>query len=233
MLSTKYRYAVVIPARGGSKRLPGKNIRDFCGEPLIAFSIRKALENFSSNVFVTTDDDSIAEVSLKYGASVIRRPDALSSDSANTASVIIHAVGEIKKKGMTSDAVITLQPTNPLRAGNLIKDAIEAFELNYTWIDSLVTVSKNFHKLGKIEDTKFQPITYAAGQRSQDLESLYYENGLLYITKIKPLIKLKSIMGRNTYPFITEGLYSRVDIDTLEDFEIAKLIYMKYNGDNL
>jgi CMP-N-acetylneuraminic acid synthetase len=216
----------LIPARGGSKRLPGKNIRDFCGKPLIYYSIKAAQScDKIQEVYVSTDDAGIAEISKNLGAKVILRPENISGDTATTTSVIEHAISKIDA-GIS--AVITLQPTNPVREIMLLAQCIETFIGKSTEIDSLITVSQNKHKLGKIHENYFEPCSYHLEERSQDLEKLYYENGLVYISKISTLIDQQSIFGKRIYPYIVEGIFGDVDIDTLADFELAGLIFEKY-----
>ena len=122
------------------------------------------------------------------------------------------------------DNVILLQPTNPLREEKLLKDAFELYQKqNY---DSLFTVSRNHQKLGKIKDTKFISFNYEIGQRSQDLEPLFFENGLLYITKAS-LILQGIIISENAYPYEVNSIFANVDIDTQEDLEYAEYLFNK------
>ena len=115
------------------------------------------------------------------------------------------------------DNVVLLQATNPLRPENLLKEAFEIYNNNF---DSLFTVTRNHQKLGKIGDQKFIPFNYEIGQRSQDLEPLYFENGLLYISK-SSLILQNKILGEKAYPLIVNHPFANADIDTKEDFEYA------------
>lgn len=213
---------IIIPARGGSKRLPGKNIKELNSLPLIVYSINYALENLCTDVYVTTDDECIKKVAIKYGAYVIDRPKELATDTTTTVEALKHAVKSIDKQ---YDNVILLQPTNPLRPKDLLKKALLKFEEgNY---DSLMTVTQNHHKLGKLDQGNFIPYNYTLGQRSQDLEPLYYENGLLYITK-PDLILEDKILGNCNYSYILEHIYSTVDIDDMNDFNYAEIIAKNY-----
>src|SRR5687768_13013015 len=133
------KIVAIIPARGGSKRLPGKNIKQLCGNPLIYYSITVAkLSQYVDRVIVSTDDNLIANISLNLGAEVIRRPETLSTDTAKTASALKHVLSELTKENYIPDCVITLQTTNPLRPLKILEDSIEKFysELD---IDSLLT----------------------------------------------------------------------------------------------
>ena len=211
---------IIIPARGGSKRLPGKHIFPLGGLPLIEHSINYAQANreIISQIIVSTDDLTIKEIAHKKGVEVVERPQYLSSDTATTVSALKHVLESLNCE---AENVILLQPTNPLRPTKLLGEAYKKFQSgNY---DSLMAVTRDSHKFGKIENGKFVPFNYTFGQRSQDLEPLYYENGLLYIAKSK-LILQEKLLGENNYPFITDHPYSTVDIDVREDFEYAEFL---------
>ena len=215
----------IIPARGGSKRLPNKNCLLLDGIPLIAHSIMYALNNKSiiDAVFVSTDDEKIKEIALKYGAQVIERPTELSGDLEPTVSALKHCLESINDASIEN--VILLQPTNPLRPENLLQEAYQVYIENC--YDSLFTVTRNNQKFGKIENNKFVPFNYEIGQRSQDLEPIYFENGLLYISKAK-IIFQDRIITNNAFPYEMNHVFSNVDIDTQEDFEYAE--YLCHNS---
>lgn len=210
---------VIIPARGGSKRLPGKNIYPLNGIPLLAYSILYAQKELpDSKVYVSTDSEEIAVVARQYGAGVVYRPEALSGDYCPTAPVIEQAAREVDSLGVPFDSVITLQPTNPLRPSGMMKEACRI--LSSGKYDSLMTVTPSFRKLGKITDHTFTPWNYTLGQRSQDMEPLYYENGLLYITSSE-LILRGCLLGDTMYPLVVDHIYGTLDIDTLADYELV------------
>lgn len=221
------KYIAIIPARGGSKRFPRKNIHALCGKPLIAYSIEyaKACEQVD-DVYVSTDSKEIADVSEQYGAQVMERPDELAGDFVPTVDVLKDVVVRLEKRGVDFDAVVLLQPTNPLRPKELIHEAIQKMEEGKN--DSLCTVNRSDKKLGKIIDEKFVPWNYTFGQRSQDLEPLYYENGLLYIIR-KELLLQGRILGDSMYPMVVEHVFGTVDIDTREDLDYAEFIMQHYH----
>lgn len=221
---SKLKNIAIIPARGGSKRFPKKNIALFNNVPLIVHSINyaKVNSNVIDEIIVSTDDDEIKHIALQNGVKVIDRPKFLSGDLEPTVTALKHAL-EIQKKEY--DNVILLQATNPLRPKSLLADAFNKYEKgNY---DSLMTVTRNYDKLGKINNNQFIPFNYKSGQRSQDLEPLYYENGLLYISKAALIFKEK-IIGEKCLPFIVEHPFSKVDIDTKEDFVFAQFMLENY-----
>ena len=214
---------VVIPARGGSKRIPEKNIQLFGGLPLLVHSIQYAVANSAlvDAIYVSTDDPSIKATALAYGAKVIDRPEHLSGDFEPTITAVQHVLENI---GFEVENVILLQPTNPLRPPNLLKDCFEEFQNKK--VDSLFTVTRNHQKFGKITSGTFVPFNYEIGQRSQDLEPLYFENGLLYITKAKSILENK-IITENAFPYLVNHIFAHVDIDTIEEVEYAEYLYQK------
>jgi N-acylneuraminate cytidylyltransferase len=211
----KVKTIAIIPARSGSKRLPHKN-RLLLGEyPLVVHSIRYAQlhRTIIDSVYVSADDAAIKEIALAHGVYVIDRPYDVSGDHEPTVSALQQVLQSLDA---TIENVVLLQPTNPLRPEHLLTECFEKFI--ETRADSLFTVTQNRHKLGKIIDNMFHPFNYEIGQRSQDLESLYFENGLLYISRAD-MIRKGMIVSPNAFPHIVEHPYANVDIDTQEDFD--------------
>ncbi|MEO7975755.1 acylneuraminate cytidylyltransferase family protein [Flavobacterium sp.] len=214
---------VIIPARGGSKRLPNKNILPLGEIPLIAHSILYSQQNFEiiTDIYVSTDDEEIKKIAIQFGAKVIERPASISGDFEPTVSALKHVLESI---GDDIENVILLQPTNPLRPQDLLKEAFRKYQNgNY---NSLFTVSRNHQKLGKITENNYIPFNYTIGQRSQDLEPLFFENGLLYITKAA-LILNDLIISENAFPFEVNHIFATVDIDTQEDLDYAAYLFQK------
>ncbi len=209
----------VIPARGGSKRLPHKNILPLNGIPLIAHSILYAQKHaFIDEVIVSTDSLQIAEISKQFNAKVIQRPKEISGDFEPTITALQHVVQQLDQK---PENIILLQPTNPLRPENLLEEAFSVFQENQ--LNALFSVSPHIHKIGKIQNNKFLPFNYKYGQRSQDLEPFFYENGLLYITKSDEIIK-GNIITEDAYPFQVHHVFGNVDIDSQTDFDYATFL---------
>ena len=212
----------IIPARGGSKRLPNKNLLLLGGIPLIAHSILYAQSHpdLIDEIIVSTDDAKIKAVAVEYGATVVDRPAALSGDFEPTVSAIKHAI-----EGRESiKTVVLLQPTNPLRPERLLSECFREYENQRC--NSLFTVTRSHQKLGKIAQNRFVPFNYKAGQRSQDLEPLYFENGLLYISSPK-IINENQIMSEDGVPFAVNHIFAGVDIDTQDDFDYASYLFQK------
>jgi CMP-N-acetylneuraminic acid synthetase len=214
----------IIPARGGSKRIPDKNIQIFGTLPLIVHSILYAQQNGSiiDEIYVSTDNAEIKKIALQFGAKVIDRPAAISGDLEPTVSALKHVLESIDSNDVEN--VILLQATNPLRPENLLAETFEAYQKEN--VDSLFTVTRNHQKFGKITNKKFTPFNYTIGQRSQDLEPLFFENGLLYITKAS-LILNDIIISENAFPFEVNHIFAQVDIDTPEDLDYAEYLFQK------
>ena len=213
----------IIPARGGSKRLPQKNVRLFDNIPLLAHSILYAKQNSQiiDEIYVSTNDEEIKQIALRYGVKVIDRPEFLWGDLEPTVSALKHVLQSIEED---VENVILLQTTNPLRPENLLKEAFDLYQKGNS--NSLFTVSRSHQKFGKIKENKFIPFNYEIGQRSQDLEPLFFENGLLYIAKTK-LILNDIIISEDAFPFEVNHIFANVDIDTQEEFEYAEYLYKK------
>lgn len=217
------RSIAVIPARKGSKRLANKNILDLNGLPLVLHSIRyaKANRDLLDRILVSTDDPRVKRIALEEGIEVMDRPRYLCGDNASSVSVLKHVLETIEEE---VDNTILLQPTNPLRPKNLLKEAFQKFKTGK--FDSLMTVTRSYQKFGKIEGNHFIPFNYEIGQRSQDLQPLYFENGLLYITKAS-LILDEKILGQSNFPFVVDHPFAEVDIDFKEDIEYAEFLLEK------
>lgn len=214
----------IIPARGGSKRLPRKNLISLGEIPLIVHTINyaKANKNLIDRIVVSTDDEDIKIVAENAGVEVMTRPAELSSDTSTTVSVLKHVLYTDPVK---YDNVILLQPTNPLRPFRLLAEAYSKFiSGNY---DSLMTVTETRQKLGKIINNRFHPFNYKMGQRSQDLKPLYFENGLLYISKVDLVLK-GYLLGDRNLPYIVDHPFAKIDIDLKEDLDYAHYVFNKF-----
>ncbi|WP_414527898.1 cytidylyltransferase domain-containing protein [Nodularia chucula] len=217
----------IIPARGGSKGIPGKNIRPLLDKPLIAYSIIDSQEaQLVNRVYVTTDDAEIASVSRSYGAEVIQRPIELATDTASSESALIHALTEIEKTGISPELVVFLQCTSPLRTGSDIDRAIE--QLRSENADSLLSVSPThrflWHQVNGV--TESINYDYRQRQRRQDMNPQYMENGSVYIFKPWVLKELHNRLGGKISMFVMNEEQSH-EIDSLEDFEYVEFLLNK------
>ncbi|MAZ28821.1 MAG: acylneuraminate cytidylyltransferase [Cytophagaceae bacterium] len=220
----KFDILIIIPARANSQRLPGKNMKLLGGIPLIAHSINYAQECGFENIVVTSNDIDVLAYAKNNQIKAIERPDVLAGNEEPVITALQHAIDQIKQE---FKAIVLLQPTNPLRPKNLLAEAIEIFEKQNS--DSLMTVSKLEKKLGKITSHQFEPYNYKMGQRSQDLEPLFFENGLLYVFK-PTLLKNGKLIGDNNYAMVVDHPFAEIDIDSQEDFDKAEL-YLKHYFD--
>lgn len=222
----------IIPARGGSKGVPGKNIRQFAGKPLIVHSIEYALNTPGIDaVYVSTDDENIAEISQNADAEIIRRPAEISGDSATTESAIEHALSVI---GLSPDIVVLLQPTSPLRPHNGLQAALEKFiKGNY---DSLLSVSPSHRFFWKCSGEIAVPeYDFMNRPRRQDVkpeEMHYVENGSLYIFTLKNFVNHKNRLGGKIGFVIFPEEYS-MEIDSESDFIMLETIHDRIEKDRI
>ena len=224
----------IIPARGGSKRIPKKNIKDFFGKPLIAYSIEAALSsNLFEKVVVSTDDESIAKIAKEYGAVVpFIRPPELSDDFTGTGDVVQHTIEYLQSQGEEYDYICTIYATAPLlQAKYLIdgyhqlqkSDAINAFSAT----SMPFPIQRTFKLDGEGRCEMFTPEHYMS--RSQDLEEAYQDAGQFYWTKYGK--KSNEVMfGKDSIPIILPRHLVQ-DIDTLEDWERAEYMYQSLHTD--
>ena len=218
-------FIAIIPARGGSKGLPGKNIKELCGKPLIAWSIEAGLESqYIDEVMVTTDSDDVARIARAFGASVpFTRPTELASDTATSFDAIKHAIDfyEIKLR-KKFDYVVLLEPTSPLREKDDIDGMIEkiiSMEDQFDAIVSLGEVHEHPSIMKKIVGNGIEPYCkeLVMATRRQDNEIAYFPYGGAYIVKMKTLLEEKSFYpNRATHRIIKR--YQCHEIDDIYDF---------------
>lgn len=228
-------FLAIIPARGGSKGLPGKNIKVLCEKPLIAWSIEAGLKsNYLDEVMVTTDCEDIAEVAKQYGANVpFLRPNELAGDSATTFDAIKHTIdyykNELKKE---FDYIVLLEPTSPLREEGDIDKMIEKIIKNEDNFDSIVSIGEvtEHPSIMKqiVNENNISPFCTELEQttRRQDNKKAYFPYGVAYIVKTKSLLEEETFYtARNTFYEIKR--YQCYEIDDIYDFLAIENI-MKY-----
>jgi len=197
----------IIPARGGSKGIPQKNIRLLAGKPLVAYTIEHALRARQVNrTIVSTDDAEIAKVARQYGAEVVIRPPELATDTASSEPVLLHVLSFLEQtEGYLPSLIVLLQPTSPLRQPDDIDNAIDT--LNAAGADSL--------------DYRHRP-------RRQDFTPEYVENGSIYMTKTEILKQCENCLG-GRIAFYEMSPLDSFQIDTEEDFLLVEqLYYLRY-----
>lgn len=213
--------ASIIPARGGSKAIPKKNIIPFLGRPLIHYSIHQSQQsNLVDQTYVSTDSDHIAEVSREAGAKIIERPDELARDTSSTEVALLHALDAMQEP---PDIIALLQCTSPLRRANDIDDTIQLIKTED--YDSALSCSEDHSFYWQNNDTSAEPINYDPTERKrrQEVEQWYQENGSIYVTKRDVLENNKSRLGGKI------GIHEMpkemsFEIDTPEDYRVVEAI---------
>lgn len=218
----------IITARGGSKRIPRKNIKEFCGKPILAYSIEAAVNSgVFDTVMVSTDDDEIAEIAVRYGAEVpFRRSAKTSDDYATTNDVLLEVLDEYEKRGKIYDIMACIYPTAPFITAEKLRKGVEALEKSDA--DSLIPVvefsyppQRAMHSVGEyIEPVNPEHLN----SRSQDLEKHYHDVGQFYIARIPNFKKNLHLMKGKVLPLVVPELEVQ-DIDNQTDWELAELKY--------
>ena len=219
----------IIPARGGSKRIPRKNIKDFLGKPIIAYSIEAAIKsNIFDEVMVSTDDEEIADVSQKYGAKVpFFRSKEMSDDYATTSQVLLEVIKEYYTRGMEFNYMACIYPTAPFIEADDLKKAFKIMEdRKPTMVMPVVSFSyppqRSYIIDGKGKAVFKYPQFLTA--RSQDLEKLYREVGQYYIYDIAKFVTMNARILDDIIPIVIDERQAQ-DIDTDEDWKMAELKY--------
>lgn len=216
----------IITARGGSKRIPKKNIKDFCGKPIIAYSIEAAISSeLFDEVMVSTDSEEIAGIAKKYGASVpFMRSAETSNDYATTNDVLIEVFNEYKKRGQEFDVAVCIYPTAPFVTADKLKRAIDMVEKDGAdAVTPVVQFSFPPQRAFIIRDNALEyQYPENASARSQDLEAVYHDCGQFYV--MRPYNILHDVESTMTMPLIMKESEVQ-DIDTIEDWKIAEIKY--------
>ena len=224
----------IIPARGGSKRIPRKNIKDFCGKPMIAYSIEAALDSkLFDRVVVSTDDEEIASIAKQYGAEIpFMRPPELSDDHTATIPVIAHAIEELQKEGPVEIACC-IYATAPFIQVNYLKEAYHVLLSNNSSYSFSATsfpfpIQRAIKLNSEHQVEMFQPENF--NTRSQDLEEAYHDAGQFYFGTSQAWLNAKPIFAKHSTAVILPR-HRVQDIDTLEDFRRAELMFKALEDD--
>lgn len=217
----------IIPARGGSKRIPRKNIKEFCGKPMIAYSIQTALESgLFDEVVVSTDDDEIAKVAEFYGARVpFKRPLELANDYAATIPVIQHAIEALNLPNLTT--VCCIYPTAPFLTIQTLQESYSYLKQNQAdFVMPVIAFSCPFERALKQDEQGFLTMRNLENlnQRTQDCEVLYHDVGQFYFGSVQAW-KTPSQFYDRRVKAIQVPKYRAHDIDTLEDWKLAELVF--------
>lgn len=222
--SNKANTICIIPARGGSKRIPGKNIKNFCGKPILAYSIKNARSSgLCDRVIVSTDSEKIQSVAEKYGGEV---PKLRSKENSDDHATLTDVLWELEPVWSNYNHILLLLPTAPLIESETIKMAFEEYISNNA--DTLVPVTTFSFAIQRafIIDSGKLKLREPDHEmtRSQDLENFYHDIGAFYIINTSKFRENKTIYGKKAIPFIMNELQCQ-DIDTLSDWKIAELKY--------
>lgn len=220
----------LIPARGGSKGIPDKNIKPFCGKSLVARAIEQGLSlaGTKDTVFVSTDSSRIKEEAEKCGLQLpFLRPPHLASDSASTYDTIIHTLRKFRENGMEFQRVVLLQPTSPFRTSEDIQGALRLWHPD---LDMVVSVTKSnsnpYYNLFETDSTGFLKISKGDGKytRRQDAPSVWEYNGAVYVMTVSSLLEMPMSAFKKVIPYEMPAKRS-IDLDTPEDWAIAEILY--------
>lgn len=228
-----YKSIAIIPARGGSKRIPKKNIKPFLGKPIIQYSIGAAMRSeLFDEVMVSTDDIQIAEISKSLGAKVpFMRSKENSNDYAGTADVILEVLDKYEENGNIFDYCCCIYPTAPFITSEKLKESFEIFKVkDYDSLFPVVKYSYPIQRSYKFVNDKISmvwPENYS--QRSQDLEQFYHDAGQFYWLKVEKFIEKKQIYTDNSGAIVFSELEAQ-DIDNEEDWRLAEMKYKLLNG---
>ncbi len=220
-------FLAIIPARGGSKRLPGKNIRPLAGRPLLAYSILTARAcSYISRVIVSSDDPKILVTTAQWNGDPVRRPPALSNDHASTLSAMQHVLQVVRDSGDDPSHIALFQCTCPLRRVIDVEKAIHRYL--ESGADSALSVTEIHLKAGKLNSDGWYVPQYQVGVRKQDLEPLYQENGALYLTR-SDLVDQGTLLGPRTLILNLPPEAGIASIDYEFDFQLTEALYHQLN----
>jgi CMP-N,N'-diacetyllegionaminic acid synthase len=217
---------VVIPARGGSKRLSHKNIKPLQGRPLISYTIDSTRELFKDHqIIVSTDDEDIVKTVEKTGLKVpFMRPEKLASDKAGPRGVVLHAINFMEKKGYTPEIVVLLQPTSPFRTSRHIKEALQMFyDSNAEMVTSVVETKSNPYFVLKEENEEgfLEPVKKGNFKRSQDCPKVWELNGAIYIFRVSSIKSEDLSKFKMVKKYVMDEM-SSLDIDDEVDWLMAE-----------
>ncbi len=223
----------IITARGGSKRIPKKNIKEFCGKPIIVYSIEAAVESqLFDEIMVSTDSEEIALIARKYGAKVpFMRSEKTASDFATTRDVLLEVLEEYDKRGIIFSEMVCIYPTAPFLTGAKLVNALETMRKeNGSMVIPVVKFSYPPQRAYIVNDgkLKFKWEKYR-NTRSQDLEPYYHDAGQFYCYNVADYLKTDGIITRNIIPYKLKESDVQ-DIDNEEDWNIAELKYKLMRG---
>lgn len=220
------RFLAVIPARGGSKGVPRKNIRPLNGRPLLAYTVDQVADVHEIDLaVVSTEDPEIRSVAESLGMRVIDRPAMYATDDSPTETALLHALDTLAEHGEPAwDYVIVLEPTSPLRSAETIRKCITAIVQHDA--PSLLTVRESRENIGTIENGFFRPLRSGAPRRRQERIPFYIESSTVYVCRVDYLRATRSLVAEPWCAYVIPDIEA-VDINTPEDFILAESLVCK------
>jgi CMP-N-acetylneuraminic acid synthetase len=221
-------FLAVVPARGGSKSVPRKNIRELGGKPLLVHTLEQVAHVPEiDRAVVSTDDTEIAGVAARAGGEVLRRPTELATDAAPTEWALLHALDEFAAKGQTFDYVMVLEPTSPFRSPATIMRCMEA--MVGAAASSLMTVVETRSNIGRLENGIFRPLVPSAPRRRQERQPFYIESSTVYICRTDHLRRAKTLVA-DDWLAVTVPDAEAFDINDELDFAVAEALCIRSAG---
>lgn len=226
----------LIPARGGSKGIPGKNIKPLNGKPLICYAIDAAREvaNSDEDICISTDDEGIANVVREYGLEIpFMRPDELARDNSGTYEVIMHALDYYKSQGREYEVVVLLQPTSPMRSAKHVAEAMDLYTPDCDMVVSVCQARSNpyYVMFNENADGYLQNIMEGKFTRRQDCPQVWEYNGAVYVMNVNSL-KEKSLAQFTKRKKYVMSAQDSIDLDTPEDWDYAEFIMSRKGSKN-
>lgn len=226
----------IITARGGSKRIPKKNIKEFCGMPVLAYSVRAALDaGVFDEVMVSTDSEEIAGIARQYGANVpFMRSEKTSDDYATTADVLLEVLEQYRKCGRIFEYMACIYPTAPFVSGEKLKQAYDVIERENAVMAMPVVAFSYPPQRGYVKNGSYLEMKWKENfnTRSQDLETMYHDAGQFYMYQVEKFQELKGQITENIVPVLVDEMEVQ-DIDNETDWKLAELKYKLLQGEGL
>lgn len=222
------KITALIPARKNSQRFNGKNYTPFLGKPLFMHSVDFARSSkLVDEFYVTTNDEQIIDICHDKEVPYIKRPDNFCTETSSNSEYIEHFLDTlILKKVKLPDALLILQPTDPIRELIFLEEMVQLYHKYKA--DCVFTAVKCKTKMGRIVNNTFIPFNYQFEQRFQDMENFYEENGMFYLINVNAFMQRKSMYGKTNVPYIIPEIYRNMDIDTKLEMDIAELVFNKH-----
>lgn len=219
------RILAVVPARGGSKGVPRKNIRPLAGEPLIGYTLRTAAKVAAIDLLVvSTDDAEISAVSGGYGVRVVHRPAELAGDTASTELALLHALDVLAAEGQYFDIILVLEPTSPFRSADTIAKAIDVCAGGT--VPSVLAVRETRENIGFIRNGCFRPVVPGAPRRRQERQPLYVESSTIYACMVDYLRRTGTLVAEDWGALVVPA-EEAADINTEDDFQLVEFLMQK------